>query len=374
MEENKPKKNIFQDRWVLTVAGTSVVAVVAFVLISVFFGFKRHRTTDPMAPGFALRNQHGKLTSLAQFRGKVVVLAFIDPVCTQLCPLTTKSMVDALKILGPTKASQVQLLGVNVNPLKTTVADVADYTRVHELQGRWQFLTGSVKQLKRVWKDYHVYVAAPHGDVVHEAVVYIIGRHGHERSVFSTPMSYEDIGLQAQTLSGKIANLLPGLPAASSSSQDSKQPKAPLKPTEAVSMTALGPKHQAVTLGGTHPHLVLFFAGWLRETSDLEKKLATLDTYAAMARRQHWPSPVAVDELTTEPSPAEAQKVLTPLVATLHAPIVQDENGRLADGYQVNDLPWFVLTSSSGKILWKHDGWLNSSALTRQVRTAMGKH
>jgi hypothetical protein len=25
--------------------------------------------------------------------------------------------------------------------------------------------------------------------------------------------------------------------------------------------------------------------------------------------------------------------------------------------------PWFVLTSSSGKTVWSHDGWLSSSAL-----------
>ncbi len=40
-----------------------------------------------------------------------------------------------------------------------------------------------------------------------------------------------------------------------------------------------------------------------------------------------------------------------------------DATGRVADGYGVADQPWFVLTSATGKILWKHDGWLGGPAL-----------
>jgi len=123
-----------------------------------------------------------------------------------------------------------------------------------------------------------------------------------------------------------------------------------------------------VVLGGAHPHLMLFFAGWLGQGSDLAKNLAALDHYSALVRRQGWPSPVAVDELTTEPSPDEARQTLASLAAKLHTPIVEDAGGRLADGYHVEDLPWFVLNSSTGTILWRHHGWLSPEALSRQVR------
>jgi hypothetical protein len=78
-----------------------------------------------------------------------------------------------------------------------------------------------------------------------------------------------------------------------------------------------------------------------------------------------------VDELTTEPSPAEALQVLDPLGVTIHAPIVEDASAQLADDYQVKDLPWFELSSSSGKILWYHDGWLSATAPDNQVRAAL---
>ena len=47
-----------------------------------------------------------------------------------------------------------------------------------------------------------------------------------------------------------------------------------------------------------------------------------------------------------------------------------DATGRVADGYGVADQPWFVLTSASGKILWKHDGWLSVRALEAAAHKA----
>jgi cytochrome oxidase Cu insertion factor (SCO1/SenC/PrrC family) len=377
MGEQKNPQNfwaMFQGWWDLLAIQGVIAVLVAGVLIATHFIEKQKEEAGTLAPGFVLRDQRGRLTSLAQFRGKVVVLTFIDPECTQLCPLTTKSMVDALKIVGPAAASQVQLLGIDANPSKTQVADVAAYTREHELQGRWRFLTGSPAQLESVWHHYHVYVAEKKNsdDVVHEAIVFVINNNGYESAIYPTPMSYESVGEQARTLAEDIAHLLPGQAAVSVPSQTlQQQQEEPLDPDQTVSLMAFGPKPQPVTLGGDHPHLLLFFAGWLGPESNLSKNLGALDSYAVLARRQHWPSPVAVDELTTEPSPAEARHVIAPLSVTLHTPILEDTSGRIADGYHVEDLPWIVLSSSSGKLLWSHDGWLSASALNRDVRIAL---
>lgn len=359
--------SLLHDRWLL--ASIGVVVFAAAALIAVFFFLRRGGATP--APAFALRDQQGRLTSLAQFRGKVVVLAFIDPDCREICPLTTQSMVEAMRLLGPA-ASQVQLLGINVNPQATQVSDVANYTRVHQMQGQWRFLTGSVAQLKQVWSDYHVYVGMnPQNgnDIVHEAIVYLIGRNGSERKIYSTPMSFEDIGQQAHQLAEGIAGLLPAHPAVEQeASQEATQP---LKPTETFQFPAVGPHPKTVAVGGTHPHLLLFFAGWLQENSDLPASLASLDQYAATAQKQGWPAPVAIDELPTEGSPAAAQQMLVRLATTLHTPTIKDADGRLADGYGVEGLPWFVLTSSSGQILWHHEGWLAAPALEQHIRTAL---
>jgi cytochrome oxidase Cu insertion factor (SCO1/SenC/PrrC family) len=325
------------------------------------------------APGFLLRDQQNRSTSLFQFRGKVVALAFVDPECTEICPLTTHSMVETLKILGPAAASHVQLLGIDVNPTETSVADVADYTRTHQLQGRWRFLTGSPAELQKVWHEYQVYVSvARNSHIEHSAAVILIDRNGNERGIYSSAMSYEAVGGEARSLAKGIESLLTGKNDLDASGPFSLQAGVPpLNPAKAHRLTALGLKPTQVEIGGSHPHLYVFFAGWLGQNTDLSKDLGALDTYAHLARQRGWPSPVAIDVLTTESSPAEAQKELDPLAATLRTPIVEDKTGRLADSYQVEDLPWFVLSTGSGRILWHHNGWLSSADLNNQVKAAL---
>ena len=318
------------------------------------------------APNFTLTDQDNRPTSLTDFRGKVVALAFVDSHCTTICPLMTESMLQALRLLGPA-ASRVQLIGIDANPLATKIADVAAYTRAHHMQGRWRFLTGPLPDLKRVWRSYHVYVAAVDNDIDHQPIIVLIDGRGRERTVYSTQMSYEGVMQQAQLLAAGISRLLPGHPPVEDLVSLKYIP--PLEPSAIVRLTGIGAQGAAVVLGKGHPHLLLFFAGWLTEDTDLHGRIAVLDDYAAQARQHGWPAPVAVDELPTEGSNSAARRAVADLAAALRTPIVDDERGRLGDGYGVQDLPWFVLTSASGRILWHYDGWLSAHSLDQQVRS-----
>lgn len=359
-------------RWLLLAVFAVILALSGIVLAKKTLIAMRNARATEIAPGFTLLDQHGRPTTLNQFSGKVVVLTFIDPECTDLCPLTTHEMVEALHLLGPAAAAQVQLLGIDANPQKTAVADVASYTRTHRLEGRWLFLTGPLATLENVWKDYHIFVAVEKDDVEHTADVFLIDGNGNLRQAIPTPMSYEAGGDQAHLIAQGVARLLPSHPAVAGTAATSPQPENPAADAT-IPMTALGPKAQPVVLGSAHAHLLVFFAGWLGQEPELSQHLAALDSYGALAQQQNWPAPVAVDELTTEPSPAEARQVLAPLAATLHTPIVQDASGHLADTYHVDDLPWYVLNSASGDILWRHDGWLTAAELNREVRAALAK-
>ena len=57
--------------------------------------------------------------------------------------------------------------------------------------------------------------------------------------------------------------------------------------------------------------------------------------------------------------------------APLSYPVALDTTGRVADGYGVQDQPWLVLVSASGRALWSHDGWLLPPALIAAVRHAL---
>ena len=59
-----------------------------------------------------------------------------------------------------------------------------------------------------------------------------------------------------------------------------------------------------MTLGPGKARLVVFFATWLTETSDLNAELTSLNAYAKAAAGKHLPALTAVDETVTEPSEA----------------------------------------------------------------------
>src|SRR5262249_2795706 len=63
------------------------------------------------APGFTLTDQHGNQVSLASLRGKVVLLTFLDPVCTTDCPLIAQEFRAADAMLG-TSAARVVMVAV----------------------------------------------------------------------------------------------------------------------------------------------------------------------------------------------------------------------------------------------------------------------
>ncbi len=143
------------------------------------------------APGFELTDQDGRTLPLSRFRGKVVVLEFMDPHCTDICPLVSQEFIDAYHDLGRA-AGGVVFAAVNVNQYHLGVQDVLAYSREHQLITipDWHFFTGPARALQAVWRGYDVEVEAPSpdADIVHTSVIYFIGPGGTERYV-AAPMA-----------------------------------------------------------------------------------------------------------------------------------------------------------------------------------------
>ena len=319
------------------------------------------------APDFSLTNQFGQRISLSAFRGKVVILAFTDSECTTVCPLTTQSMLAAKDLLGKA-GDRVQLLGIDANPAATKISDVMAYSRSHGMVNQWDFLTGTLPELKSVWQRFDIYVQITKGQVDHTPALYIIDARGREQKIYLTTMAYASITQAAQVMAQEVARLLPGHPKlASTQSLGYISGLSPAKPATLATLPS-----GSVTLAPGKPHLVVFFATWLNETSDLRAQLLGLSQYARAAPAAGLPGLVAVDEEAAEPSLAAVRSYLAGLGQPLGYPVGLDTTGRLADGYGVQDQPWYVLTSATGKIVWKHDGWLSAGQLTAAVRTASG--
>jgi cytochrome oxidase Cu insertion factor (SCO1/SenC/PrrC family) len=152
---------------------------------------------DLTAPGFTLTDQAGHAVSLNSFKGRVVVLEFMDPHCTDICPIVSQEFVDAYRDLGAA-ASHVVFAAVNVNAYHHRVDDVAAFSREQQLNliPSWHFLTGPVASLQAVWNAYHVYVQAPSpdADIVHTSVVYFIDPGGTERFAASPMVDHTESG------------------------------------------------------------------------------------------------------------------------------------------------------------------------------------
>jgi cytochrome oxidase Cu insertion factor (SCO1/SenC/PrrC family) len=141
------------------------------------------------AKPFRLTDQHGRAVSLASLRGKVVLLTFLDPVCVTDCPLIAQEFRQAGQLLGAS-SRQVELVAIAANPVYYQLA----YTRAFDRQEYlsqvpdWLYLTGSVPQLKQVWRDYGVFAEIlPAGSMVgHPDVAFVIDRAGRVRQELNT--------------------------------------------------------------------------------------------------------------------------------------------------------------------------------------------
>jgi thiol-disulfide isomerase/thioredoxin len=269
----------------------------------------------------------------------------------------------------------VQLLGVNANWKSTQVDDVLNYTELHGLTGRWHFLTGGLPQLEHVWSAFHVnekaLEKAGSNDIEHVAATYVIDPQGRMRYLFTTYPSYAAIGQMGQLLAHDASRLLPSHPRVSS--HESYAEIRGVAPTRKLTLPTLGGGRTPIGPGAAR--LYLFFATWDAQTTPIAAQLDALNGYTAQARRDGLPPLTAIDEGSVEPSAGTLAAFVKGLPSPLSYPVAVDASGRVADGYEVQGEPWFVLTNRAGQIVWYQEiytsGWPSLAGLVQQVKAAL---
>jgi len=140
---------------------------------------------DATAPAFQLTDQYGRAASLAGFRGKVVLLTFLDPVCTSDCPVIAQEFRQADQMLGGT-GRNVELVAIVANPVYYSAAYTRAFDQAERLTAlpNWRYLTGSLPQLRQAWKNYGVAadILPAGGMIAHSDVTFVIDANGHTRS------------------------------------------------------------------------------------------------------------------------------------------------------------------------------------------------
>ncbi len=106
------------------------------------------------AKGFALTDPAGKMRTLADFRGKVVIVFFGFTHCPDVCPTTLVELKQVMQKLGP-DADRVQVLFITLDPERDTAKVLAQY--VPAFDPRFLGLYGDAATTLRTAKDFKVF-------------------------------------------------------------------------------------------------------------------------------------------------------------------------------------------------------------------------
>ena len=155
------------------------------------------------APNFRLIDQFGRPVSLAQFKGKPVVLTFLYTHCPDQCPLTAEKLHAVMLSLG-SDAQRVGVVAVSTDPRRDTTAAALNFSQVHRMQNYWHYLLGTESELSPIWSSYSVYAAptptSTGGSVAHTTAVYVIDKQGRERVFFGEDFTSEQLTKDLQIL------------------------------------------------------------------------------------------------------------------------------------------------------------------------------
>ena len=168
-------------------------------------------------PAIPLISSTGATTSLADYRGKDIVMAPFLSLCQDECPLVTGAFIAMQEdVRSAGLADKVVFMEITVDPGRDSPARLAAYSR--EFGADWVMMTGTPANLDALWKFFGVFVQiVPEEqppkldwwtdkpltyDVDHTDGYFLIDTKGHERFSDSNPPNLEG------HLDKKLAGLL----------------------------------------------------------------------------------------------------------------------------------------------------------------------
>jgi protein SCO1/2 len=154
-------------------------------------------------PPLSLRNYRGERVNIAQYRGKAVLVTFIYTKCPDVCPIIASNLGVALSLMGPAKASKVQVIAVSVDAHTDTPRAVAKFLQSHGVLGPMQYLIGSTPELARVWKAWGVGSEKEAGNpelVNHSGLVYGVSASGKVTTLYAANFTPREVAHDAPLL------------------------------------------------------------------------------------------------------------------------------------------------------------------------------
>lgn len=155
----------------------------------------------PYGRDFSLTDHMGRVRTLADFRGQVVMLYFGFVQCPDVCP-TALTRAAAVKKLLREQASRLQVLFVTVDPERDTSDLLREYMAAFD--PGFLALTGSAAEIKTVAEEFRIYYKkVPTGSsytMDHTALSYLFDPQGRLRVALRHEQTAEDYAADVRLL------------------------------------------------------------------------------------------------------------------------------------------------------------------------------
>ncbi len=161
------------------------------------------------APDFVLRDQAGHPVSPASYRGRPVIVTFVDPLCRNLCPLEAHVLNAAVDQMPVSQRPEIVAVSVDVYAHANARANLLRDVHKWSLVPQWHWAVGQRARLAAVWKGYKIGVSVTTRKIAgttinyitHTEAAYIIDATGHERALFLWPFYPQDVERTLRALS-----------------------------------------------------------------------------------------------------------------------------------------------------------------------------
>lgn len=147
-----------------------------------------------MGRDFTLTDTQGQKVSLADFKGKALVIFFGFVQCPDVCPTSLLRASQVQKLLGP-DAERVQVVFITVDPERDTPEILRAYTSAFD--PGFIALTGTPEDIARTAKEFKVfYQKVPTGStytIDHTALSYVYDTEGKLQLALRHEQSAEEV-------------------------------------------------------------------------------------------------------------------------------------------------------------------------------------
>jgi protein SCO1/2 len=136
-------------------------------------------------PDFTLTDLNGEKRAFSESDGKVRLVYFFFATCPDVCPMTTRDMVDVqneLKERG-VFGSKVEFHWISIDPYRDTQEVLERFADGYKAdRSGWHFLRGEAEEIVEIARGFNLLVQNPSPDqIVHQNIIALVDQKGQLR-------------------------------------------------------------------------------------------------------------------------------------------------------------------------------------------------